>query len=126
MMGKPTSIKQAGPCAVLQTLSLQQMGDEDDSKAGMDDSNKSLRKREREKKRRDDQKEAFDELANILRRVDPDLDDDGGQDVGSRADMIRRACVVLMKLKRENSELKRRPASYSGGDAVSVYINRHV
>ena len=109
------------------------MNSEDDERfASGDDpesaTRKSERKRQREKQRRSDLANAFDELASLLAKIEPgqgdvgavaskkrrrrsgdvaDLDTSGEQGSGlTRLDLIGRAIEALKKLHKENQELK--------------------
>jgi len=102
-------------------------GDLPDDAFGGDDSKKSERKRQRERQRRFDLANAFDELASILAQVDPDdpenasnrqrrrrksgvepADLDNADNTGTtRLDLIGRSVEALRRLHQENTELKR-------------------
>lgn len=103
-------------------------GDDFDAEnAGGDESTKSERKRQRERQRRSDLANAFDELAAILSMIDPDESDststrqkrrkksvgdaadlDASDNAGStRLDLIGKSVDVLRRLHNENIELKR-------------------
>lgn len=98
---------------------------------GEDDAGKSQRKRERERQRRTEMAVAFNDLADILAKVDPDHSDaatttsarrkkrrgsDANEDLdvsGEGANMTRlllinRATSLLQSLHAENAELKSR------------------
>lgn len=126
---------------------------DDDPPTGEDGENtskKSERKRQREKQRRSDLANAFDELANLLSRIEPDdLDassnsrrrrrrnsaDDGAEadaDAAgmTRLDLIGRTVDALRRLHRENAELRqnlldqqRRSASAMGSNEDTVSIH---
>ena len=102
--------------------------------AGGDDvdaeSNKrSERKRRREKQRRSDLSNAFDELAAFIVQVEPGVGEDdtdkkgkkrkssdGGEDSAgiTRLDLIGRALRIMKRLYRENEERKRVIAAIEG------------
>lgn len=114
--------------------------------AGGDESTKSERKRQRERQRRSDLANAFDELAAILSLIDPDESDslstrqkrrkksvgdatdlDAGDNAGStRLDLIGKSVDVLRRLHSENMELKRIHERNGEGkdDKVSAIYSR--
>lgn len=110
-----------------------------DNELGMEEPNKSQRKKEREKRRREEIGRAFNDLQTILVSIDPESaadtnpisnkrrrrrssigDDDADTSVMTRLDLIHRTIGVLRKLQRENSELRRRlnESGATGGDKV--------
>lgn len=103
-------------------------GDGEDENFGGDDSKKSERKRQRERQRRYDLANAFDELASLLSEIEDGSDasaqhrrrrrkSQGGGDAAdmdqsdssgmTRLDLIGRSVEAMRKLHRENIELKR-------------------
>jgi Helix-loop-helix DNA-binding domain len=98
--------------------------DGDFDEYGADDSNKSERKRQREKQRRSDIASAFDELSSLLSQIDPEdtevvpnrrrrrkagevAEVDADTSGLTRLDLIGRTAEVLRKLKRENEDLRK-------------------
>jgi hypothetical protein len=84
-------------------------------------SKRSERKRQREKQRRSDLSNAFDELAAFIVQVEPEAGEsdsdakkkrkknEGGEDSSgiTRLDLIGRALRIMKRLHRENEERKR-------------------
>lgn len=87
---------------------------------------RSERKRQREKQRRSDLSNAFDELATFVIQVEPESGDpdadakkkrkksDGGEDASgiTRLELIGRALRIMRRLHSENEERKRMIASF--------------
>jgi hypothetical protein len=112
------------------------MGDEDDiDEFGIDDSKKSERKRQRERQRRSDIANAFEDLSSLLSQIDPDdsesapnrrrrrkpgdpVESDVDASGMTRLDLIGRTAEVLRKLQRENFELRQKleEKRHTGGD----------
>lgn len=106
---------------------MSQEVDDQDGKTGEDKepSNRSERKRQREKQRRSDLSNAFDELSAFIAEIEPDpVDNDGdskkkrkksgdGDDPGgiTRLDLIGRAIKIMRRLNAENEDLRYRLAS---------------
>ena len=102
------------------------------------------RKRQREKQRRSDLATAFEQLATLIKKVDPDRPDDksevsttkrgklvGDDDQGeiqglTRLDLIQQAIDVLHKLHRENIDLRNEMKINNGAnvynDQVCTYM----
>jgi hypothetical protein len=115
-------------------------GNEQSASALADEDNKTERKRQREKQRRSDLANAFDELANLIstdtlhfdldssqnskrsrrrRSASQDnVDPSGDASNLTRLDLITRTIETIRGLRRENMELKTR--LQSTGDKVSL------
>jgi hypothetical protein len=117
-------IGSSGPTGL--TMSL----DGDDTNEDLGDENettkRSERKRQREKQRRSDLSNAFDELSAFIVQVEPDAADaesdpkkkrkkssEGAEDASgiTRLDLIGRALRIMKRLHRENEQNKRIIAS---------------
>jgi len=112
-------------------------GDNTPAEGGNDDdrqaTKRSERKRQREKQRRSDLSNAFDELASFIMQVEPESGDpdadakkkrkksDGAEDASgiTRLELIGRALRIMRRLHSENEERKRIIASFQekGGAA---------
>jgi hypothetical protein len=68
---------------------------------------RSERKRHREKKRRGQVNAGFDDLKDLLIRIDPNMND---REEINRVDLIGRAVVVMNQLYDENEDLRRQLA----------------
>lgn len=111
------------------------------SQAGEDDvegegtAKKTERKREREKQRRGDLSNAFDELAAVLSRIEPDEADrastsnkkrkksigeagDGDASGTTRLDLVVRTVDILKKLHADNVDLRHGSPREKGNDQV--------
>lgn len=66
---------------------------------------RSERKRHREKKRRNQVNAGFDDLKDLLLRIDPETSD-RGDDI-NRVDLIGRAVMVMKRLQNDNEALRR-------------------
>lgn len=102
-------------------MSLKAEDGEDPAGDGSDSNKRSERKRQREKQRRSDLSNAFDELAAFIVQVEPESADveldnkkkrkksgEGEDSSGiTRLDLIGRAVKIMERLHRENEERKR-------------------
>lgn len=117
------------------------MSNEEEEGGGEDVTKKTERKRQREKQRRFDLTNAFDELATVLSKIEPgdtdlhvsgtkkkrkrsigDATDNGdGETSGmTRLDLIGRTVDILKKLHADNRELRSGPPRESSGEQVST------
>ena len=123
-------------------LAMSNAGGGDDDQLGGDETKKSERKRQRERQRRFDIANAFDELSSLLSQIDPEDDDTSprsrrrrsslGEDAAeaiehpdtsqghTRLDLIGRSVAALKRLHRENMELKSQLEQRRGSDNSKV------
>ena len=78
---------------------------------------RSERKRHREKKRRNQVNAGFDDLKDLLLRIDPETSDRG--DEINRVDLIGRAVMVMRKLKNDNEALRRQWTEQQSKDSIT-------
>ena len=113
-------------------------GKETSAAAMEDGKEKSERKRQREKQRRSELTNAFDDLAALVMKMDnadDDVDAEGarkktrrmsghnpGDDTGgmTRVDLINRALVIMKRLHQENIDLKQSLSRSGGHDKNEV------
>lgn len=114
--------------------------DGNDASVVEDGKEKSERKRQREKQRRSELTNAFDDLSALVLTMDND--DEGGNDGGARkksrrlsghnqgedtggmtrVDLINRALAIMKRLQQENGELKQSLSRSSGHDKNEVSV----
>ncbi|KAI2505555.1 hypothetical protein MHU86_8891 [Fragilaria crotonensis] len=78
---------------------------------------RSERKRHREKKRRNQVNAGFDDLKDLLLRIDPETNDRG--DELNRVDLIGRAVLVMRKLINDNEALRRQRIEQESKERVN-------
>ena len=136
-----TGTEAQGPSA----LAMTNAGGGDDDQLGGDETKKSERKRQRERQRRYDIANAFDELSSLLSQIDPEDEDSPrsrrrrssqGDDAPeaiehpdtnqghTRLDLIQRSVAALRQLHRENIELKTQLEQRRGSDINKVRMLR--
>ena len=78
---------------------------------------RSERKRHREKRRRGQVNSGFDDLKDLLVRIDPEINE---REEINRVDLIGRAVIVMKQLHDENERLKRQIPADGESDQVTV------